>query len=98
VTLSRSKAGQIRRISKEAVYKVSAKDVDAEIDKIRNKNARWWLSKGAKLETPFVLDIQDIGERICGARGGPEPCAGANQFITGFETQLVGSRAGRKRT
>jgi len=79
---------------KKTITKVTAKDVDAEIEKIRDQNARWIESdEPAKDGDTVVIDYSGSvdGEKFDGGTAeGQSLVLGSKRFIPGFEEQLVG--------
>lgn len=82
---------------------VTAKDVDGVLDSLNRQNAqRVDASRAAKLSDEVTIDFsgRDAGtnQKIAGASGEDYPLGlGSNQFIPGFEDELVGLKAGSEK-
>jgi trigger factor len=82
-------------IAKEAV-KVSAKDINEVIERLRNQLAtRNEVNRAAKLSDEVVIDFKGVDaetkEPIAGADGSDYPLQlGSDSFIPGFEKELIG--------
>lgn len=76
-------------------------DVDAYIEEMRKRNARkLTVEREAKLGDTVVIDYDGYldGERFDGGKAeGTELELGSDQFVPGFEEQLVGMKAGDAR-
>ncbi len=85
----------------KSVVKVTAKDVNAEIDKAREKVARTEV-KNKKIANGDIanIDFEGFLDGVAFAGGKGEAfdlTIGSGQFIPGFEEQLVGSKAGEEK-
>jgi trigger factor len=82
--------------------KVSAKDVTAYIDNLKSQHAIMQVKEGkAKLHDSVIIDFVGYvdGEKFDGgSANGYELELGSNSFIPGFEDQLVGIKAGDKKS
>ncbi|MCH4191906.1 MAG: trigger factor [Butyrivibrio sp.] len=80
---------------------VTDADVDAEIDKQRNTNARTVevTDRAVKKDDMITLDFEGFvdGEAFKGGKGEDYPLTiGSGAFIPGFEEQLIGVEAGKE--
>ncbi len=85
-------------VTKDAV-KVSAKEVNEEVEKLRQKNSRLVsvTDRAAKLEDTVVIDYSGSvnGEKFEGGTAEKQNLKlGSGQFIPGFEDQIVGKNIG----
>ena len=80
---------------------VSEAEVDAEIDKVRQRNARIvTVERGAALGDTVIIDFDGFrdGKRFSGGKGQNYSLKlGSGSFVPGFEDQLVGAAAGEDR-
>ncbi len=95
VTLSIYKGVEV---TKDAV-KVSAKEVNEELEKLRQKNARLVgvTDRAAQLEDTVVIDYSGSvnGDKFDGGTAEKQSLKlGSGQFIPGFEEQIVGKNIG----
>lgn len=81
--------------------KIAAKDVDAEIEKIRDQNARWVdVERAAKDKDSVNIDFEGSLDGVPfegGAAKGQTLILGAGNFIPGFEEQIVGMKTGEEK-
>ncbi len=81
-------------------YKVLAKDVNAEIDRRREQNARLVsIETAAKKGNIAVIDYEGFVDGVAfdGGKGENHNLElGSGQFIPGFEDQLIGKKAGQE--
>lgn len=88
---------EIENVSSE----VKDEDVDAEMEKSREMNARLVsIEEEAKEGDTAMIDYEGFvgGEAFEGGKGENHPLElGSNQFIPGFEDQLVGCKAGEEK-
>ncbi len=86
---------------KKPVEKIAAKDVDAEIEKTREQNARWVeADRAAKDGDTVILDFLGSVDGVPFEGGAAEEQSlilGEGRFIPGFEEQIVGMKAGEQR-
>ncbi len=87
---------------KKVSTRVTKKDVDEEIEKIREKNARIVSVEDRELKDGdiSVIDFEGFvdGEAFEGGKAEKfELTIGSNQFIPGFESQMVGMKIGEER-
>ncbi|MEG2624742.1 MAG: trigger factor [Christensenella sp.] len=83
---------------RKPVEKITAKEVDSEIEKTREQNARWVEAKrasknGDTVVFDFVGSIDGV-KFDGGAAEGQTLILGEGHFIPGFEEQIVGMQAG----
>ena len=88
-------------VKKEAV-KVSAKEVDEELDSLRSRFAEIVEKENGDVEEGniAVIDFEGFvdGKAFEGGKGEEYPLEiGSNTFIPGFESQLVGAKKGETR-
>lgn len=87
-------------VKKEAV-KVTAKDVDAEIEKMKKDYADLQVKDGkAENGDTVVIDFEGFDGDVAfeGGKGENYPLElGSGSFIPGFEEQLIGTKAGDKK-
>lgn len=86
----------------KADLKVTAKDVDAALEQVREKNARIVLVEDRELAQNdiSVIDFEGFVDGVAfeGGKGENfELTIGSGQFIPGFEDQLVGMKPGEER-
>ena len=85
----------------EPTYTVEDKDVDAELDKEREKNARFVdVERAAEKGDRVVLDYSGSvdGEKFDGGTAEEQVLVlGSSTFIPGFEDQLIGMKAGESK-
>ncbi len=87
--------------AKKPVEKIGAKEVDAEIEKTREQNARWVdADRAAKNGDTVVIDF--VGsidkEKFEGGSAQDQTLVlGEGRFIPGFEEQVVGMKAGEEK-
>jgi trigger factor len=91
------------RLAKESPKKVTEKDIDSVIDNIKKQVAEKKDVDRAAMESDQVFidfkGVDDKGKAVSGADGKNYPLAlGSNSFIPGFETNLVGLKAGESKT
>lgn len=83
---------------KKPVKKILAKDVDAEVEKTREQNARWVdVDRAAKNGDSVILDFSGSVDGVKFDGGTAEKQTlnlGSGNFIPGFEEQIVGMKAG----
>ncbi|WP_066683841.1 trigger factor [Christensenella intestinihominis] len=83
---------------KKPVEKITAKDVDAEIEKTREQNARWVeVERASKNGDTVLLDFVGSIDGVKFEGGAAEDqtlVLGEGRFIPGFEEQIVGMKAG----
>jgi trigger factor len=81
--------------------KVSAKEVNDELDKIRNQNVRWVeVEREAKTGDTVVLDYSGSVDGVKfegGTAEGQTLELGSGRFIPGFEEQVAGAKPGDKK-
>ena len=87
---------------KKASTRVLKKDVDEELEKVRNKNARIVSVEDRKLKDGdiSVIDFEGFVDGVAfdGGKGeNYELTIGSNTFIPGFESQMVGMKIGEER-
>jgi trigger factor len=86
------------------VKNVSAKDIDEVLDQLAVRDAvKKKVARAAKLTDEVWLDFSGVdaksGEAINGADGKDYPLVlGSNNFIPGFEPELIGLKEGSKKT
>ncbi|MEG1752895.1 MAG: trigger factor, partial [Christensenella sp.] len=83
---------------RKPIEKITAKEVDGEIEKTREQNARWVEAKrasknGDTVVFDFVGSIDGV-KFDGGAAEGQTLILGEGHFIPGFEEQIVGMQAG----
>lgn len=94
------KLGKYKGITLEKVeYNVSSKDVDKEIEKLRENGSRLETVEGRPVENGDIANIDYEGFKDGVAFDGGKGEAfdltiGSGQFIPGFEEQLIGANAG----
>ena len=93
------KLGKYKGVEAEKpAVSVTKKDVDAEINFMREKNARLvTVERAAKDGDTVVIDYEGFKDGVAfdGGKGENHSLKlGSNQFIPGFEAQLVGKSAG----
>ncbi len=91
------KLGQYDGIKVQKTLKnVTAKDVDAEIEKIRNQNVRWVeVDRAAKDGDTVLIDYSGSVDGVKfegGTAEGQSLLIGSGRFIPGFEEQLIGMK------
>lgn len=85
----------------KTVVKVTAKDINAELDKVREKTARIEV-KNKKVANGDIANIDFEGfldgEAFAGGKGEAfDLTIGSGQFIPGFEEQLIGMKASEEK-
>ena len=85
----------------KAPIDVTDDDVDAEIDRVRDRNSRWEevTDRPAKLDDQVNLDYEGYcdGEQFDGGTAtGSDLVLGSGTFIPGFEEALVGATVGQE--
>lgn len=95
------KLGKYKGVEAEKpAVSVTKKDVDAEIDFMREKGARLvTVERAAKDGDTVVIDYEGFKDGVAfdGGKGENHSLKlGSNQFIPGFEAQLVGKSAGEE--
>ena len=93
------KLGNYKGIEAEKpAAKVTKKDIDAEINSMLERNARLvTVEREAKDGDTVVIDFEGFVDDVAFEGGKGENYSlklGSNQFIPGFEAQLVGKKAG----
>ncbi len=92
--------GQYKGVKvKKVTHKTTEKEINAEIDRLRARNARMVTveDRAAQKDDTVVIDYEGFtgGVAFDGGKGeGYELTLGSGQFIPGFEDQLVGANAG----
>jgi len=90
-------------LAKKSV-KVSEKDIDEVVDNLRMRAAeKKEIARASKDGDEVVIDFKGVdaktGEPVLGAEGKDYPLVlGSNTFIPGFESNLVGLKAGEEKT
>lgn len=83
---------------KKPIFKISEKDIDREIEKIREQNARWIDTVEAANDGDSVLiDYSgSINDEVFdgGTAQDQTLILGSKQFIPGFEDQIIGMKKG----
>ncbi len=97
VTLGEYKGLKVDKVS----TRVTQKEVDEEIDKERERNARTVevTDRAVQDKDQVVLDFEGFvdGEAFEGGRGEKYPLTiGSGSFIPGFEEQLIGAEIGKE--
>ena len=87
---------------KKASTRVLKKDIDEELEKVRNKNARIVSVEDRELKDGdiSVIDFEGFVDGVAfdGGKGeNYELTIGSNTFIPGFESQMVGMKIGEER-
>lgn len=87
--------------AEKTVHTVEAATVDAEIDRMRERNARIYTKEEGKAENgdTAVLDFEGFIDDVAFEGGKGESYSlelGSGQFIPGFEEQVVGHAAGEE--
>ena len=82
--------------------KVKKEDIDAEIERVRNQNARTISVDDRALESGDVsnIDFEGFKDGVAfegGKAEGFDLTIGSNQFIPGFEDQLIGMKIGEEK-
>ena len=95
VTLGEYKGLEVPAIDRT----VTDEDVDAEIKKEQEKNARTITveDRGAEKDDTVTIDFEGFVDGVAfeGGKGSDYPLSiGSNTFIPGFEDQLIGAKAG----
>ncbi len=93
------KLGKYKGVEAEKpAVKVTKKDIDAEINSMLERNARLvTVEREAKDGDTVVIDFEGFVDDVAFEGGKGENYSlklGSNQFIPGFEAQLVGKKAG----
>ena len=92
--------GQYKGVKvKKVAHKTTEKDINAEIDRIRERNARLVNveDRAAENNDTVVIDYEGFVDGVAFAGGkaeGHELKLGSGQFIPGFEDQLIGAKIG----
>ncbi len=92
--------GQYKGVKvKKVTHKTTEKEINAEIDRLRARNARMVTveDRAAQKDDTVVIDYEGFtgGVAFDGGKGeGYELTLGSGQFIPGFEDQLIGANAG----
>ncbi len=92
--------GQYKGVKvKKVARKTTEKEINAEIDRIRERNARLINveDRAAQKHDTVVIDYEGFVNGVAFAGGkaeGHELKLGSGQFIPGFEDQLIGANAG----
>ncbi|MBQ2890923.1 MAG: trigger factor [Clostridia bacterium] len=92
--------GQYKGVKvKKVTHKTTEKEINAEIDRLRERNARMVTveDRAAQKDDTVVIDYEGFtgGVAFDGGKGeGYELTLGSGQFIPGFEDQLIGANAG----
>ncbi|MBE7011059.1 MAG: trigger factor [Ruminococcaceae bacterium] len=92
--------GQYKGVKvKKVTHKTTEKEINAEIDRIRERNARLINveDRAAQKDDTVVIDYEGFVDGVAFAGGkaeGHELKLGSGQFIPGFEDQLVGANIG----
>ena len=82
--------------------KVTADDVKAELEKVREQNSRVvsvTTNRGVKDKDHTIIDFEGFvdGEAFEGGKGTDYPLViGSNSFIDNFEEQLIGAKVGKE--
>ena len=83
------------------VEKITAKDVDAEVEKTREQNARWVdVDRESKNGDTVVIDFVGSIDGVKfegGAAENQSLVLGDGRFIPGFEEKIVGMKAGEEK-
>ncbi len=95
------KLGKYKGIEAEKpAVKVAKKDIDAEINSMLERNARLvTVEREAKDGDTVIIDFEGFVDDVAFEGGKGENYSlklGSNQFIPGFEAQLVGKKAGEE--
>lgn len=81
--------------------KIGAKEVNAELEKVRNQNVRWVeVEREAKTGDTVVLDYSGSVNGVKfdgGTAEGQTLELGSGKFIPGFEEQVAGAKPGEKK-
>ncbi len=92
--------GQYKGVKvKKVTHKTTEKEINAELDRLRARNARMVTveDRAAQKDDTVVIDYEGFtgGVAFDGGKGeGYELTLGSGQFIPGFEDQLIGANAG----
>ena len=83
----------------ETVAEVTEEQIDAQIETMRNSHAKMVVAEGVAIaEGDFaIIDFEGFVDGVAfpgGAGKGHPLQIGSNSFIPGFETQLIGAKAG----
>ncbi len=97
VTLGKYKGVEIEKVD----TKVTAADVTAEIDKVRDQQARLVevTNRGVKDGDQTIIDFEGFVDGVAfeGGKGTDYPLTiGSHSFIDNFEDQLVGAKIGKE--
>ena len=81
------------------VKNVTEEDINAEIDNLRNRNGRIITveDRAAQIDDSTIIDYEGFVDGVAfeGGKGEKQPLVlGSNQFIPGFEDQIVGHNIG----
>ncbi len=87
---------------KEIAYTVKDEDVDAEINRVRDRNARTVAVEGRAAQNGDIANIDFVGtvdgvKFDGGEAEGFDLTLGSGQFIPGFEDQVIGMNVGEKK-
>ncbi len=87
---------------KEIAYTVKDADVDAELDRVRDRNARTVPVEGRAAQNGDIANIDFVGtvdgvKFDGGEAEGFDLTLGSGQFIPGFEDQVIGMNVGEKK-
>lgn len=92
--------GQYKGVKvKKVSHKTTEKEINAEIDRIRERNARLVTveDRPAQKDDTVVIDYEGFVDGVAfdgGKAEGHELKLGSGQFIPGFEDQLIGANVG----
>lgn len=83
-------------------HSVTKEDIDKEIDRIREQNARTITVEDRSLEEGDIsnIDFKGLKDGVAfdgGTAEGFDLTIGSNQFIPGFESQMIGMKIGEER-
>ena len=97
VTLGKYKGVEIEKVD----VKVTAADVNAELDKVRDQNSRLVdvTNRGVKDKDQTTIDFEGFvdGVPFEGGKGTDYPLTiGSHSFIDNFEEQLIGAKIGKE--
>lgn len=98
IKLKKYKGLEIEKVN----TKITEKDVNEELEKIRNKNARMIIKEEGVVENTDIVNINFEGflNGVPFEGGKAEKYdleIGSNSFIPGFEEQLIGMKAGEEK-
>lgn len=92
--------GQYKGVKvKKVTHKTTEKEINAEIERIRERNARLITveDRAAEKNDTVVIDYEGFVDGVAfdgGKAEGHELKLGSGQFIPGFEDQLIGAKTG----